>query len=187
MSSVKNPPAKKRNELARDHRTAMEAPHAFRKNWPKKKALANRRTRRRAADQLSDLRRGGDPDGFSSDPNIQVLSKQGTAALGQHVQDQLANRIDWTGAQYTRTPYDPVSAAAFRRCVLSLVEGRRGRARDYGRWLLSILDDEHKATSTPWYQQRWMRKFLAEHGDMERRIRAWALELGLGAGRPTRR
>ena len=36
---------KKRDEYDREHRTAMENPHAFRTNWPKKKARANRRER----------------------------------------------------------------------------------------------------------------------------------------------
>ncbi len=42
MSKIRTPVEKKRAAYARDHRTAMEAPHAFRKNWRKKKAGINR-------------------------------------------------------------------------------------------------------------------------------------------------
>ena len=41
----KSPPLKKNDEYDKDHRTQMENPHAFRKNWPMKKARANREIR----------------------------------------------------------------------------------------------------------------------------------------------
>jgi hypothetical protein len=46
MMRRKSPQLKKQDEYDKDHRTLMEHPHAFRKNWPKKKAYANRSTRR---------------------------------------------------------------------------------------------------------------------------------------------
>lgn len=45
MKRRKSPRLKKQDEYGKDHRTDMENPHAFRKNWPKKKARANRRDR----------------------------------------------------------------------------------------------------------------------------------------------
>lgn len=41
----KSPGLKKRDEYEKTFRTRMENPHAFRKNWSKKKARANRRER----------------------------------------------------------------------------------------------------------------------------------------------
>jgi hypothetical protein len=41
----KSPQLKKQDEYNRDYRPRIENPHAFRKNWPKKKARANRRER----------------------------------------------------------------------------------------------------------------------------------------------
>ena len=38
----KSPRLKKLDEYDREYRTIMENPHAFRRNWPKKKARANR-------------------------------------------------------------------------------------------------------------------------------------------------
>jgi|SRR6185437_11669743 len=42
MKTRKSPQLKKRDEYDKTFRTRMENPHAFRKNWPKKKARANR-------------------------------------------------------------------------------------------------------------------------------------------------
>jgi hypothetical protein len=45
MAQLKSPRLKKQDSYEKDHRTEMENPHAFRKNWPKKKARENRRDR----------------------------------------------------------------------------------------------------------------------------------------------
>ena len=45
MKARKSPRLKKRDEYERTFRTRMENPHAFRKNWPKKKARAKRSQR----------------------------------------------------------------------------------------------------------------------------------------------
>ena len=45
MSRITSPPEKKRAAYDRDHRPLMENPHAFRKNWRKKKAREHRRDR----------------------------------------------------------------------------------------------------------------------------------------------
>ena len=45
MRRRKSPQLKKQDEYDKDYRPYTEYPHAFRKNWPKKKARANRRER----------------------------------------------------------------------------------------------------------------------------------------------
>jgi hypothetical protein len=45
MKNQKSPQLKKLDSYEKDHRTQMENPHAFGKNWPKKKAKENRRDR----------------------------------------------------------------------------------------------------------------------------------------------
>jgi len=42
MKTRKSPQLKKRDGYDKTFRTRMENPHAFRKNWPRKKARANR-------------------------------------------------------------------------------------------------------------------------------------------------
>jgi len=53
MSKVKTPHKKKRLAYDRDHVSPAEYPHAFRKNWPRKKATAERRARRKARQVLA--------------------------------------------------------------------------------------------------------------------------------------
>jgi hypothetical protein len=45
MKIRKSPQIKKQDEYEKTHRTRMENPHAFRKNWAKKKARVNRQER----------------------------------------------------------------------------------------------------------------------------------------------
>ena len=45
MKTRKTPSEKKQLDYDEQIRPYLEAPHAFRKNWPKKKSRANRRTR----------------------------------------------------------------------------------------------------------------------------------------------
>lgn len=53
MSKVKSAPQKKQLSYERDHFSPAEYPKGFRKNWPRKKARANRTFRRKVA-QLVD-------------------------------------------------------------------------------------------------------------------------------------
>ncbi len=53
MSKVKNPHEKKRLAYDRDHVSPAEYPHAFRKTWPRKKARAERRARRKVRQVLN--------------------------------------------------------------------------------------------------------------------------------------
>jgi hypothetical protein len=52
MSKVKSPVDKKRLVYDRDHVTPAEYPHAFRKQWPRKKAKAERAARRKVRQVL---------------------------------------------------------------------------------------------------------------------------------------
>jgi hypothetical protein len=45
MKRRKSPYLKKQDEYDKDYRPLIEHPHAFRKNWPKKKARVNRSER----------------------------------------------------------------------------------------------------------------------------------------------
>jgi len=54
MRTKKSPKLKKIDSYDKDHRTQMENPHAFRKNWPKKKARENRRDRVALRSALAD-------------------------------------------------------------------------------------------------------------------------------------
>ena len=60
MKQRKTPQDRKREEYANEIRPDIESPHSFRRNWPKKKAFANRRHRRRAALVVTTESKGGD-------------------------------------------------------------------------------------------------------------------------------
>ncbi len=87
MSKTKTAPEKKRAAYDHDHRTYMEAPHAFRKNWPKKKARLNRGRRRTADQAIQAIIKGADPDAVvvPHRKRGEHLSKSGVVRLGEFV------------------------------------------------------------------------------------------------------
>jgi hypothetical protein len=112
MKARRSPPDDKQLDYDREIRTPLEAPHATRKSWPKKKARVNRKTRLAAriavaqaqkADQLDDvtaeatrnrLRRGRE------------IRKMGVMTLRQRLQErqQRAAGIDpYTGQPRNQT------------------------------------------------------------------------------------
>ena len=75
---TRDPEKKKRDSRERDSRTEAEAPHAFRKQWPKKRAQAQRSERRRVNQSLDP----GDPESeskASSQRREQVKKWRGTS------------------------------------------------------------------------------------------------------------
>jgi hypothetical protein len=76
MKKRVTPQEKKRLAYERDHYVSGgESRHAFRKNWPKKKAMFNQKHRHRAAQALHRLEKLGDLNTIESNP-IEVTSSQ---------------------------------------------------------------------------------------------------------------
>jgi hypothetical protein len=76
MKKRVTPQEKKRLAYERDHYvSAGESRHAFRKNWPKKKAMVNQIHRHRAAEALHTLERLGG-SGSIEDSTIEVTAEQ---------------------------------------------------------------------------------------------------------------
>lgn len=70
------PQEKKKLAYARDHYvSAGESRHAFRKNWPKKKAMANQKRRHHAAQKLSILAKLGDFDSIE-DSHFEITAPE---------------------------------------------------------------------------------------------------------------
>src|SRR5580658_7100562 len=64
------PQEKKDMAYSRDHYvSAGESRHAFRKNWPKKKAMANQAHRHSAAEKIRLLNRFSDSESIENSPN----------------------------------------------------------------------------------------------------------------------
>jgi hypothetical protein len=70
------PPEKKKLAYERDHYVSGgESRHAYRKNWPKKKAMLNQKHRHRAAQALHELEKLGDFESIE-DSRIEVTAEQ---------------------------------------------------------------------------------------------------------------
>jgi hypothetical protein len=184
MSRLKSAPEKRHAALARDHRTAMEAPHAFRKNWPKKKARVNRKRRRAADAAVRSVLEGADPEALVVPRRRpgEHLHKSGVASLGRVV----ARKVKRTGSDflpsYVRPRRDPaLHAPEFRAFLAAMIRGRSRVAREraaHFQWLLDArLPNNHAVR----YQQAWLRRFFAAERQWEARVRRWCQ----GAQEPT--
>ncbi len=98
MSSIKSPPAKKRNALDRDHVVAAEYPHGFRKLWPRKKAWFNRSYRRKVRQLLPTP-----SDDLAADPvRREPMPKWGVVSVRERVRSKLLKREAMIGAHKAR-------------------------------------------------------------------------------------
>lgn len=123
----KTPQEKKRLELEKDHFTFSNAPHAFRKNWKKKKSNLNRQYRRKADQLLAEAK----PEISADNAEIVVghvtavhlkesvltkrLRKSSTVSLGEKVQTKLQKRKEAIGRRVShKRQYDEIVHAAMK-------------------------------------------------------------------------
>ena len=88
MSKIKSPIEKKRLGYERDHFSPSEYPKAFRKNWPLKKAKANRSYRHSVKSELTKAGEDADVKGFRRES----LRKWSVETLRERVEYTLARR-----------------------------------------------------------------------------------------------
>ncbi len=98
MSSVKSPRAKKRLAYERDHVAPAEYPHAFRKQWPRKKARAGRAYRRK----VRQLLRAAGADAPVAAVRREEMRKWGTVPLRESVRLKQEKRRTMVGAHKAR-------------------------------------------------------------------------------------
>ena len=172
VSKHHHPTIKKALELTRDHRTAMDAPHAFRKGWPKKKATVNRRFRRAVSEQLASVSDGGESLSVQRHPHS--LWKSGVSTLRERISSNHESRIT-RHPSYMLKVYSAESAKRFIKFLDATINGRSADAQGRAKWLRALLYDlTLSAHSTVGAQQRWLRCFLEEHAEQAQRIHAWA-------------
>ena len=99
MSKVKTPREKKRLAYDRDHVSPAEYPHAFRKTWPRKKAQAERSTRRKVRQALRGV---GDDGTICSTIRRKKVRKWGSISLRENVQFKQLKRRQMVGARKAR-------------------------------------------------------------------------------------
>jgi len=93
------PREKKDRDLDEQIRPLLEAPHAFRKNWPKRKARANRRTRHVAKRVLDDAVKASDTEDLTARA---IKSLQKGRTIGKHFVMPLRRRIGLNKTTRTR-------------------------------------------------------------------------------------
>jgi hypothetical protein len=176
MSRLKTAPEKRRAALKHDHRTDMEAPHAFRKNWPKKKARINRNRRRAADAALHAVLRGAEADALLVPKRVrgEHLRKMGVGPLGTVVANKKRRiRADFL-PRYIAPRGDPTEyAEMFRAFLAALVQGRSRVSAGRAGYLLWLLDAELPNNHPVLYKQTWLRRFFAAEPRWEIRVRRW--------------
>jgi hypothetical protein len=100
MATLKTRNLKKQDRLDKDIRINAEHPHAFRKNWPKKKARANRVVRHREK-LVTVLGQFEDQDSLASDVRNVVpaekIRKSGVMTLREWIQNRKRKRAARVG------------------------------------------------------------------------------------------
>ena len=90
MRRRQTPPEKKRLDYEEQIRPLLEAPHAFRKNWAKKEARVNRRTRHQAAAIVRESIKRNDVEDLTAEAVKRVrkgsdIKKHYVMSLGERV------------------------------------------------------------------------------------------------------
>jgi hypothetical protein len=176
MSRLKTSPEKRAAALKRDHRTAMEAPHAFRKNWPKKKTRINRNRRRVADGAVQAIVKGGDPDELLVPRRLrgEHLRKVGVAPLAEVVAAKERRTRTEFLPRYIRPRGDPAKyAEMFRGFLRALIQGRSRVSASRAKHLLWLLDADLPNNHGVLYEQVWLRRFFAAEPRWEARVRKW--------------
>jgi len=105
----KSSPEKKQLEYSKDHFSFSESPHAFPKQWRRKKTLANRQYRRKSEKLLGPVKpqvSSNDAEALVGDLTIghlknsltrKRLRKSGTVSVGQKVRIKLEKREEMIG------------------------------------------------------------------------------------------
>src|SRR5262249_51602227 len=158
MSRLKTSPEKRAAALKRDHRTEMEAPHAFRKNWPKKKARINRNRRRVADAAVQAVLKGGEPDDLLVPRRLrgEHLHKMGVAPLREVIAAKDGRKRTDFLPRYIVPRGDPTKyAEMFRGYLAALVQGRSRVSADRAKYFLWLLDSELPNNHHVRFKQVW--------------------------------
>jgi hypothetical protein len=154
----------------------MEAPHAFRKNWPMKKARVNRNRRRASDSALRGVLQGADPEALVVPRRLrgEHLHKSGVAPLGTVVAGKLKRASSDFLPNYIWPRRNPAGhAVEFRAFLAALVQGRSRLARERAKYLEWLLNSDLPNNHAVRYQQMWLRRFFSAEPRWEARVRRW--------------
>jgi hypothetical protein len=157
----------------------MEAPHAFRKNWPRKKARINRGRRRLAALTVQAVVKGADPDAIVVPyrKRGEHIRKSGVVSLEEFVGQSLQSRRTNFLPSYTYRPYESALAPSFARFLSSLLRGQSPLAVARASHLRWLLETDVEKGSGDHHRQRWLRTFLQDKPYWANRVHGWFSKL----------
>ena len=193
MKERKTPQQKKALSYKKDRVVTTEYPHAFRRNWPRKKAFANRAYRRRIHQAVVQYHvHEGAEEFVTRDPATirrRPERKWGPpTALCDVVVYHLQTRIHRIGWNFFKSEYDSARhQQQFIRFLQAQIAGKTGRAREIARFFNSILQPRELDTELeegPWLREwsrnsraAWLAAFFGDEPDWEPRLRAWIRRL----------
>lgn len=177
------PQEKKRLRYSKDHFVEAEYPHAFRRYWPKKKALASRAYRRTIRHKLVNIQEI--PVLEEVDTHIRAIrreevNKGGATFLRELVDNKLSKRRHRLGWNFFKRPYSTVlDRKRFIVFLASLTEGKSQESTEYARVVEQWLDPPIE--SARWLRiverQKWLHAFFQDEPEWENCLRQWVDKL----------
>lgn len=199
MKERKTPQQKKALFYRKDHHVLTEWPHSFARQWPRKKARANRKYRRRVGQVLAKSVRQyerEDRDAWTPRPlparRDPVRKWEPPMRMREWVTSRLDNRIRRTAWNYFRQPYvrtrhrdrfvgflKDVTAghseysSHLARAMNELLEPPEPvRSRGEGLWEFSLMFPSNTGQA-----RVWLAAFFADEPAWERHLRQWIRDL----------
>lgn len=189
MSKIKNPLEKKQVSLIKDRFVPAEYPHAFRRQWPRKKKIATRQMRHTLNQLTHQAIAGGDFEagearfdkGFFN--RRQKLTKWGTLSLGEQIKRTSGSRLVRLAWNYFKEPYDSSKhREGFQRVIETLVNGKTPASAKQATWVRYWLMAEQVETTRilhPKYfswrsgRARWLAAFFADEPAYRKLLQDW--------------
>jgi hypothetical protein len=182
----RTPSEKKALSYKKDYITIAEYPHAFRRNWPRKKARLQRAERRKVRQLLRQVTPEQQAEERDYTPLKPVrrrrIKKWGVTALGTRVRERLQARVNWTAWNFFKSPYNSKRhREKFVKFLETLIEGRTEKSQ-----ALAHLFDDIMAPPRPHppfgkiYADRrreWLQAFFKDEPAWEGRLRTWIQDI----------
>jgi hypothetical protein len=180
---------KKVDSYKKDRRLKAEYPHSFRRKWPKKKARAERKYRRRIHQLLTGLRlraEGDQIEDFPADPLRRPKPHKwpGTAQpLGAFLRQRRRTRVQKVAWNYFKEPYNgDRHCQPFSAFLREVSRGRGDPSRELTRAFERLHSSQREpggrenSAYDPWRSEcrrRWLQAFLQDEPEWEGRLLDW--------------
>lgn len=186
MTASRYSPSEKKDRAYReDHVVTSEYPHAFRHQWPRKKARSHRAYRRHVNQLLDRLPETyNDEDDERGDIRAEgvqrtIARKYGVITLREYVMRTHERRVRTTAWNFFKAPYDaPTHRLRFTAFLSEMTESDTPYLREVAIFFGDMLDGVavgycgRPLPPSPRYAD-WIRAFLGDEPGWEPRLRAW--------------